>query len=47
VFDISLKYSGDRIKILLINSVEDCIYTMACVEAAYESDKNGSIKMSK
>jgi predicted dehydrogenase len=29
------------------NSVEDCIYTMACVEAAYESDKNGSIKMSK
>jgi hypothetical protein len=29
------------------NSVEDCIYTMACVEAAYESDKNGSLKMSK
>lgn len=23
------------------NSVEDCIFTMACVEAAYESSKNG------
>lgn len=27
------------------NSVEDCIYTMACVEAAYESSKNGAIKI--
>lgn len=27
------------------NSVEDCIYTMACVEAAYESDRNGGVKM--
>jgi len=29
------------------NSVEDCIYTMACVEAAYESSKNGAIKLNK
>lgn len=28
------------------NSVEDCIYTMACVEAAYESSMNGAIKIS-
>lgn len=27
------------------NSVEDCIHTMACVEAAYESSKNGGIKL--
>lgn len=27
------------------NSVEDCIYTMACVEAAYESSINGAIKI--
>ena len=27
------------------NSVEDCIHTMACVEAAYKSDKNGVIKL--
>lgn len=28
------------------NSVEDCIYTMACVEAAYESNINGGVKLS-
>jgi predicted dehydrogenase len=28
------------------NSVEDCIFTMACVEAAYESNKDGSVKLS-
>jgi predicted dehydrogenase len=27
------------------NSVEDCIYTMACVEAAHESDKHGAVKL--
>lgn len=27
------------------NSVEDCIYTMACVEAAYESDTLGGSKL--
>jgi predicted dehydrogenase len=27
------------------NSVEDCIYTMACVEAAYASDKKGGIDL--
>jgi len=27
------------------NSVEDCIYTMACVEAAYESSDNGGTKL--
>jgi predicted dehydrogenase len=27
------------------NSVEDCIYTMACVEAAYESSKSGAVKI--
>jgi len=26
------------------NSVEDAIYTMACVEAAYQSDKQGGVK---
>lgn len=26
------------------NSVEDCIHTMACVEAAYESNKKGGIR---
>lgn len=26
------------------NSVEDCIHTMACVEAAYESSKQGGVK---
>ncbi len=29
------------------NSVEDCIYTMACVEAAYKSSNTGSTKLSK
>src|SRR5690606_35668649 len=29
------------------NSVEDCIYTMACVEAAYESSKPGAVKLNK
>jgi predicted dehydrogenase len=28
------------------NSVEDCIYTMECVEAAYTSSKNGGVKIS-
>ncbi|GEO04431.1 oxidoreductase [Adhaeribacter aerolatus] len=28
------------------NSVEDCIYTMACVEAAYDSSKQGGISIS-
>ncbi len=28
------------------NSVEDALYTMACVEAAYKSSENGSVKMS-
>ncbi len=28
------------------NSVEDCIYTMACVESAYESSKTGGVKVS-
>ena len=28
------------------NSVEDCIYTMACVEAAYESSNYGAVKLS-
>jgi len=27
------------------NSVEDCIYTMACVEAAYQSSINGAVKI--
>ena len=27
------------------NSVEDCIYTMACVEAAYESNVHGAVKL--
>lgn len=27
------------------NSVEDCIYTMACVEAAYESSDKGGVKL--
>jgi hypothetical protein len=27
------------------NSVEDCIYTMACVEAAYMSSKKGGIAL--
>lgn len=27
------------------NSVEDCIYTMACVEAAYKSSEEGGIKL--
>ncbi len=27
------------------NSVEDCIYTMACVEAAYQSNDSGGIKL--
>lgn len=27
------------------NSVEDCIYTMACVEAAHESSENGGTKL--
>ncbi len=27
------------------NSVEDCIYTMACVEAAYESSESGGIEL--
>ncbi len=27
------------------NSVEDCIYTMSCVEAAYESSKSGATKL--
>jgi predicted dehydrogenase len=26
------------------NSVEDCIHTMACVEAAYESSRHGGIR---
>ena len=26
------------------NSVEDCIYTMACVEAAYKSSEGGGIR---
>lgn len=29
------------------NSVEDCIYTMACVEAAYHSSIEGAIKINK
>jgi predicted dehydrogenase len=29
------------------NSVEDCIYTMACVEAAYESSARGSVKLGR
>jgi hypothetical protein len=29
------------------NSVEDCIYTMACVEAAYDSSLSGAIKLPK
>ncbi|MES2774570.1 MAG: Gfo/Idh/MocA family oxidoreductase [Bacteroidota bacterium] len=29
------------------NSVEDCIYTMACVEAAYESSAGGGISLSQ
>jgi predicted dehydrogenase len=29
------------------NSVEDCIYTMACVEAAYKSSENGGIKLTE
>lgn len=29
------------------NSVEDCIHTMACVEAAYQSSDNGGIKPEK
>lgn len=36
--------AADGITRLPDNSVEDCIYTMACVEAAYESDKNGAVK---
>lgn len=27
------------------NAVEDCIYTMACVEAAYESSETGGVKL--
>ncbi len=27
------------------NTVEDCIYTMACVEAAYESSESGGVKL--
>jgi predicted dehydrogenase len=27
------------------NSVEDCIYTMACVEAAYQSSEGGGVKL--
>jgi predicted dehydrogenase len=27
------------------NSVDDCIYTMACVEAAYQSNKVGGVKL--
>jgi hypothetical protein len=26
------------------NSVEDCIFTMACVEAAYRSSEQGGIR---
>jgi hypothetical protein len=29
------------------NSVEDCIHTMACVEAAYESSEKGGVKLSE
>lgn len=29
------------------NSVEDCIYTMACMEAAYESSSGGSVRLQK
>ncbi len=29
------------------NSVEDCIFTMACVEAAYQSSIKGAIKIDK
>ena len=29
------------------NSVEDCIYTMACVEAAYVSSLSGATKLPK
>ncbi|MEP4534569.1 MAG: Gfo/Idh/MocA family oxidoreductase [Cyclobacteriaceae bacterium] len=29
------------------NSVEDCIHTMACVEAAYESSEKGGVDISK
>ncbi|MEY2917002.1 MAG: hypothetical protein RIS73_716, partial [Bacteroidota bacterium] len=28
------------------NSVEDCIYTMACVEAAYKSSEGGGTAVS-
>jgi hypothetical protein len=27
------------------NSVEDCIYTMACVEAAYRSSEKGGVAL--
>jgi hypothetical protein len=26
------------------NSVEDCIHTMACVEAAYQSNERGGVR---
>jgi hypothetical protein len=26
------------------NSVEDCIHTMACVEAAYQSSEGGGVR---
>lgn len=29
------------------NSVEDCIYTMACVEAAYKSSERGGVKLNE
>ncbi len=29
------------------NSVEDCIYTMACVEAAYQSSERGGVKLNE
>jgi hypothetical protein len=29
------------------NSVEDCIYTMACVEAAYKSSELGGVTLNE
>lgn len=29
------------------NSVEDCIHTMTCVEAAYQSNENGGVKLER
>jgi hypothetical protein len=29
------------------NSAEDCLFTMACVEAAYRSDEKGGIRPDK